>query len=187
MAGPSKAPAKPVVTAAQLQTLTNQNTSANRKLYNKHKVTVIHKDEDRPPSPTSKIRKTGEEEGPKFAQMDSAKQAKTARNALARATKERQESSQPVIGEKRPHFVAAGDEGIFESPVKKARREETLDDAKKATKTLKWDRELLKASQKLYTPPGNGSTAAIRPPRRAVCKVSDIPAHIPTSLTRLSL
>lgn len=170
--------AKPAVTAAQLQTLTNQNTSANRKLYNQHKVTVIHKDEDRPPSPTSKIRKVSDDLPTKSTKAESAKEGKTARGALVKAAKERQEASTDSVsaGTKRPHFVAAGDEGVFESPVKKSRHAEaTLDQAREAAKTLKWDRDLLKASEKMYTPPGNGSTAGSRPPRRPVCKVSRDP------------
>lgn len=178
-AGPPKTvpatEAKPVVTAAQLQAITAQNTSANRKLYNKHKVTVIHKDEDRPPSPTSKIRKTGEEQNTRGAKAgSSSKEGKTARGALARATREKQSeaSNLPATSLKRPHFAAAGDEGVYESPVKRGRSqdEESTAEARPA-KVLKWDRDLLKSSVRLYTPP-RSEKLIDKMPRRTVCRVS---------------
>lgn len=160
---------KPAVTPAQVQALTNQNTSANRKLYNKHKVTVIHKDEERPPSPTSKIRKTGEH---------APKDNKAVRTALAQAARGDQQpgESSPSLGEKRPHFSAAGDEGIYESPVKKMRLDAAdLDDGhgKQRSKSLKWDRDLLKPTEKLYTPPGHGTGVATKLPPRPAVKVSN--------------
>jgi hypothetical protein len=174
IAGPSK-PAAPVktksvatVSATQVSTITNQNTSVNRKPYNHHEVTVIYKDEDRPPSPTSKIRKVCEE-------VSASKEAKTSRGALAKATRERQQTSQPSASDKVPHFMAPGDEGLFESPIKGQRtRKLSVDEGSdgRPAKTVKWDRDLLKPGSKVSTPPGNGRTAAAKPPRRTVCKVS---------------
>lgn len=137
-------------TPAQLQSLTSQNTSNNCKPYNLHNVTVVHKDEDRPPSPTKKIRKLGEE-----ASATASKTAKLAKSALVNAAKEsRQASGLLQTGTKRPHFQAAGDEDIYESPVKARGMVSiaTTSECERPNKTVKWDRDLLKASAKISTP-----------------------------------
>jgi hypothetical protein len=138
-----------------------KNTNNNKAHYNVHKVTTIYKDEDRPPSPTSKIRKIIEE--PVVVASSSSTSVGTVSKASRAGSKRKAAEaglapeidggrakfgSDPVTmtaSGRKPHFKAAGDEDIFESPVK-ARK---IDDEGRA---VKWDRELLKEVQDIRTP-----------------------------------
>ena len=144
--------AKPL-TVAQLTAVTLANTEVNQRPYNKLEVTTIHKDENRPPSPTAKIRKMSGDtaEQPKFAAAKSSTRAAPGVGVAAAVAK-------PSVDKtgKRPHFLAAGDDDTFESPVKRGRIADSDGETSQEVRTVKWDRDLLKPS-----PPD------IKTPRRA--------------------
>ena len=147
-AATSTQPLAPVLNPAQLAALTAKHTTLNKRNYNKHNVTVIHKDEDRPPSPTSKIRKV----------MEGTSSPKSAGSLASSGAGSLQSIAAHDIGpsasgsRKRPHFVAAGDDSPFESPVKPGGVEVEDGPSSKRARNVKWDRALLRATSELRTP-----------------------------------
>jgi len=165
------------MTAAQLAALTMKNTSNNKAHYNLHKVTTIYKDEDRPPSPTSKIRKIME-----ASDVTVSYAVGTSSQAPGAGSKRKAEEAGLTVDKgkgkkventpittasgRKPHFRAAGDEDIFESPVK-VRKVSHEDRLEQASRAVKWDRDLLKEVQDVRTPRRARSKASEALSRRA--------------------
>ncbi|GAA5833202.1 hypothetical protein JCM11251_005173 [Rhodosporidiobolus azoricus] len=127
----------PSITQAELSRITQRNTKKNQQPFNKLKVEVVHLDYDRPPSPTSKIRRSAEaldKEGsagrPSTKEGREARAAKR-RNAL-RASVDGSEMAaiaaelgasigsedQGPPGPPMEHFRAPGDDEQFFTPVR---------------------------------------------------------------------
>ena len=169
--------APPSLTPAQLGALTTKNTSFNKQQYNKHSVTVIHRDENRPPSPTSKIRKTmdsGAAATPKTSASGSRRSVQAADSCVASVptsvVRDACSSDLPV-GTKRPHYQGAGDEGAYTSPVKSSASDNDAvtksDDGPvrpraKRPRAVKWDRALL------------ADVTETRTPRRAKARAAEL-------------
>lgn len=150
--------APPALTPAQLLALTNKNTVANRQHYNVHHVTTIYKDENRPPSPTSKIRKSmpgvtrvpfsSSPPGPTVASSSSQTSKGSRKRSAADMEDAVSGTSSDSLPNKRPHFRGAGEEVEYESPIKSSQSRE----ARPTAKGVKWDRELLKRVHEISSP-----------------------------------
>ncbi|KAK4053788.1 hypothetical protein OIV83_001444 [Microbotryomycetes sp. JL201] len=148
----------PALTQDELNRLTQKNTKRNQISVNKLQVETIVMDCNRPPSPTSKIRRTLSSEGalgrPSSKEGREARAAKR-RNALRSST----DGSEAALidselgqgGDDRTltsHFRGAGDEEEFVSPVRTFKTV-TSASARKPTsqpqtvKSVKWDRALV--------------------------------------------
>ena len=174
----SKTVPSPALSAAQLLTITHKNTNINKQHYNIHDVTTIFKDENRPPSPTSKIRKTIEDsvEVSKSLTSTSAAASKQEHQALKRAAIQAEKGGRlHLAGEcqsasscglqaseaasKPPHPRAAGDDELFKSPIKFRRIDmnteghaQQRDEQRQPPRAVKWDRDLLKQRENISTP-----------------------------------
>ena len=180
--------APPSLTPAQLGALTTKNTSFNKQHYNKHNVTVIHRDENRPPSPTSKIRKSMDS-GATATLKAGASGSKQPVYAVATSFVPSGSSavmdaglSDLLAGAKRPHYQGAGDEGTYTSPVKSSASEGDADRVcgdgmapprPKRPRTVKWDRDLLAGVAEARTPRRAKARAAELLKQNKVYKVSD--------------
>ena len=129
------------LTAGQLQQITNQYTTRNKAPYNHLSTVTVHKNFPRPPSPSTKLRRSP-------GRPENRQQAKVSRDAraLKRATptfcSTDFEIPSQFLSVKRPHFRAPGDEDIYESPAKRLAHY-TIGESKRPTKTVKWDRGLV--------------------------------------------
>ncbi|KAK4058859.1 hypothetical protein OIO90_000305 [Microbotryomycetes sp. JL221] len=157
----------PALTQEELTRLTQKNTKRNQVSINKLQVETIIMDCNRPPSPTSKIRRSLGNEGalgkPTTKEGREARAAKR-RNALRSSTDGSeaalvgselgQEGLTVIIEEPKSHFRAAGDEEEFVSPIRtnKSHKSSSLSKKKsvtngevesKSVKTVKWDRALV--------------------------------------------
>ena len=170
-------PAAPALNPTQLAALTAKHTNFNKQHYNVHSVTVIHKDEDRPPSPSSKIRKT--------LDGSSSPKSKDKSDAILSSASEagQQTNEQFSQSRKRPHSIAAGDDSPYESPVKPARGdgEDGAPDAKRS-RTVKWDRGLLQPTSEVRTPRRAKAKAAELAKSKKVYKVSDLANNVASSV-----
>ncbi|GAA5996312.1 uncharacterized protein JCM10292_007527 [Rhodotorula paludigena] len=131
--------AAPAVTQDELNRLTQRNTKKNQQPFNKLKLETVYLDENRPASPTSKIRKSFGSAGGGALEQASTKEGREARaakrrNALRasadgseleafaaelRAEKERtggDDETAPLVP--RAHFRAAGDDEQYETPLR---------------------------------------------------------------------
>lgn len=152
---PSQKTPAPSLSAAQLLKLTEKNRLRNAKVYNIHEVSTIYKDENRPPSPTSKIRKVGT---PKKArdEQDSRAERRAMQEGLASHAEGTSEemTAEDVAALQKPHFLAAGDEGLFRSPVKGSSMQAAEDrNLRRERRNVKWDRDLLKAQRSVLSSP----------------------------------
>lgn len=130
---PSFHPA-PSVTQEELNRLTQRNTKRNQQPFNKLKLETVYMDTERPPSPTSKIRRSFGADAPEVvrAATKAGREARAAkrRNALRasadgselaalaaelQAEKEREAAAELAA---RQHFRAAGDDEPYETPVR---------------------------------------------------------------------
>ncbi|KAH8930036.1 hypothetical protein BT69DRAFT_1315250 [Atractiella rhizophila] len=134
------------LTDSEVKQLTKENTTANCRLLTHQKVVTIFKEENRPPSPTAKIRRTNstvqlkvsrEERAIKRRALkkstDSARRASMGLGQLnGEQDEEDDEDEEPL-----QHFRAPGDDEQFFSPVKKR----TAGLGRK--KEVKWDKRLV--------------------------------------------
>lgn len=157
----------PYLTADQLLALTQKHTRVNKAHFNKLDVETILMDTNRPPSPTSKIRKAlapGAEVGAALTKA-STKEGREERAAKRRgALRSSLDGSQqgedvsmdePSVETAVPtgHFRAAGDEEEFRSPVRpapkaKGKKKSSVSTAgseghKRQPKVLRWDKALV--------------------------------------------
>ncbi|GAA6061589.1 hypothetical protein JCM10212_004339 [Sporobolomyces blumeae] len=160
--------AAPVVTQEELNRLTQRNTKKNQQAFNKIKVETVYLEENRPPSPTSKIRKSFGSEGSLGRQA--TKEGREARAAKRRnALRSSLDGSASGIGDEgsanasldgedgsspRPvaHYRAPGDDEQYCTPARPARSK--VGSKKKsssssspittsARKYVKWDKALV--------------------------------------------
>lgn len=89
----------PALTQEELSRLTQRNTKKNQQLYNKLKIETVFLDENRPPSPTSKIRKS-------FGVADAA-----AVEAAAAASREASRESREARAAKRRRALRSSTDG----------------------------------------------------------------------------
>ena len=152
----------PSVTQEELNRLTQRNTKKNQQSFNKLKIETIFIESNRPPSPTSKIRKSfGAREGgvgkPTTKEGREARAAKR-RNALRSSTDGSEFEALrgeigdgELVGERQEvvvhHYRAPGDEEQFCSPmrpVKKSGGKKKSSTTTVATKkVLRWDKALV--------------------------------------------
>lgn len=153
----------PALTQEELMHLTQRNTMKNKAHFNKLDVQTIQMDENRPPSPSSKVRKSLG--APSLAGAassgDRGERARNRRSALRssidgtgvellKSELEAERSSAPVelLLE---HYRAAGDEGEFQSPVRpiavkgkgKKKQSTKMSLGVQERKRVKWDRALV--------------------------------------------
>lgn len=169
---PALAPARPPIifnpapalTQEELNRITQKNTKRNQLHFNKLDVLTIVVDSNRPPSPTSKIRRSISNEG--AAGRPTTKEGREARAAnRKRALRSSTDGSEAELmrremggedGEERSvptvHYRAPGDEEEFKTPARalkvlkgKGKRELTvLEEGKEAPgKSVKWDKALV--------------------------------------------
>ncbi|ORY72242.1 hypothetical protein BCR35DRAFT_165221 [Leucosporidium creatinivorum] len=161
----------PALTQEELNRLTQKNTKRNQLHFNKHDVQTIILDVNRPPSPTSKIRRSISKEG--AAGRPTTKEGREARaanrrralrsstdgselelmkNELGAAGGEQEEQKGPVV-----HYRAPGDEEEFFSPVRTTKvlkgRKKDSTTTELVLKTVKWDKLLV------YEGPVNGESS----------------------------
>ncbi|GJN88502.1 hypothetical protein Rhopal_001468-T1 [Rhodotorula paludigena] len=131
--------AAPAVTQDELNRLTQRNTKKNQQPFNKLKLETVYLNENRPASPTSKIRKSFGSAGGGALEQASTKEGREARaakrrNALRasadgseleafaaelRAENDRdggEDETAPLVP--RAHFRAAGDDEQYETPLR---------------------------------------------------------------------
>lgn len=156
--------APPSLTSDELTQLTQKNTRKNKAHFNKLDIQTIYMEENRPPSPTSKIRRSlGQEgNGPTTKEGREARAAKR-RSALRSSMdgsaermfsdelgeipREMEEEKEEIL----VHFRAPGDEEEFKSPVKIDRKGLKTSKGKKvedtlvviSNKSVKWDKALV--------------------------------------------
>jgi hypothetical protein len=119
----------PCVTQGELSRITQRNTKKNQQLFNKLKIETLFLDYDRPPSPTSKIRRLMDKEG--AAGRPSTKEGREARAAKRRnALRASVDGSEVAafsaeLGESTPpapslmeHYRAPGDDEQYETPMR---------------------------------------------------------------------
>ncbi|KAM0792285.1 hypothetical protein ACM66B_004975 [Microbotryomycetes sp. NB124-2] len=153
----------PALTQEELNRLTQKNTKRNQISVNKLQVETIMMDCNRPPSPTSKIRRSLSSEGalgrPSSKEGREARAAKR-RNALRSSTDgseaalinlELDGQGGSLSEEPRGHFRGAGDDEEFVSPVRMVKNVKsaavmaTKDTprSRSIVKSVKWDRALV--------------------------------------------
>lgn len=149
----------PALTQEELNRLTQKNTKRNQLHFNKHDVQTIIMDVNRPPSPTSKIRRSISKEG--AAGRPTTKEGREARAANRRralrsstdgselelmkselGTREEEEQKGPIV-----HYRAPGDEEEFFSPARPSKvlksKKKDAPAAELVLKTVKWDKALV--------------------------------------------
>lgn len=163
-AAPPAAPLKqfaPDMTAQQLTSVTALNTSRNKRCYNEHEVVVIHKNELRPPSPSSRIRKTV---------TGATKQGREQRAQRRGAMKEEGAATcqqTPVAsGSTGSHPMAAGDDDEGYSSPKRSRT---------GSKSVKWSRALIHDDIATRPPcePGDSSAGLSSVLAKVCCAAAD--------------
>ncbi|GAA5875449.1 hypothetical protein JCM16303_000627 [Sporobolomyces ruberrimus] len=169
----------PVLTQEELNRLTQRNTKKNQQSFNKIKIETVYLEENRPPSPTSKIRKSfgvGE-----AASKEASKEGREARAAKRKralrsstdgseletlraelgegeATEEAKGASkvEPIV-----HFRAPGDEEQFCSPARPVKKSGGKKKSSSTTTTSKkqvrWDKALVYEG-----PKGDALTEAVK-------------------------
>lgn len=156
--------APPSLTSDELTQVTQKNTRKNKAHFNKLDIQTIYMEENRPPSPTSKIRRSlgNEGNGPTTKEGREARAAKR-RSALRSSMdgsaermfsdelgempREMEEEKEEIL----VHFRAPGDEEEFKSPVKVDRKLLKISKGKKvedallivSNKSVKWDKALV--------------------------------------------
>ncbi|GAA5978420.1 hypothetical protein JCM5350_001159 [Sporobolomyces pararoseus] len=156
----------PVLTQEELSRLTTRNSLKNQKPFNKIKFEVVHLDENRPPSPDSKVRRMlGSDTGGGIQTKEAAKESREARAARRRRAlrsstdgselerlqaelgQAEGDSPEEVKVEPLVHFRAPGDEEQFCSParsVKKSGKKKSSSTTTTETKkSVRWDKALV--------------------------------------------
>lgn len=141
----------PVLTQEQWAQLTQRNTRKNKQHFNKLSVDELVLDENRPPSPTSKIRKSvsgTSTESRKEGREDRAKKRRSAlRSSLDGSVVGEDDVVVPASPIEGPlaHFRAAGDDEEYSSPVRggvlKGKKKSSL--AGPESRRVKWDKALV--------------------------------------------
>lgn len=159
----------PALTQDELNRLTRRNTKKNQQTFNQLKLETVFLDYNRPPSPTSKIRKASSLANAASKEGREARAAKR-RNAL-RASVDGSEletlslelSTEDVDAGPKEHYQAPGDEEPYSTPVRTTAvlqsaagsqgadsKKRTSDDAAldqpedgKAARRVRWDRALV--------------------------------------------
>lgn len=142
----------PALTAEELSQLTQKNTKRNKILFNKLDLQTVLMDTNRPPSPTSKIRRSLGAAGPTMKEDREARAAKR-RSALRSSTDgsevllvdlelEAEGSKEGVL---EGHYRAAGDEEEYRSPVRrrKSKGKKRSVAMSEGGRRVKWDRALV--------------------------------------------
>lgn len=127
-AAPSRPPVSlrpaPVLTQDELNRLTQRNTKKNQQTFNQLKIETVFLDHDRPPSPTSKIRKSSALANAASKEGREARAAKR-RNALRASVdgSELETFSKELAGDagsaEKEHFRAPGDEEPYITPARR--------------------------------------------------------------------
>ncbi|GAA6006409.1 hypothetical protein JCM11491_004945 [Sporobolomyces phaffii] len=159
----------PVLTQEELNRLTQRNTKKNQKNFNKIEIETVFLDENRPPSPTSKIRKSFGQGPDKEADREASKESREARAAKRRrALRSSTDGTElealraelgdgsdqgsrvgdplePAAIEPMLHFRAPGDEEQFSSPARPAKKSGAKKKTSTATTTkhVRWDKALV--------------------------------------------
>ncbi|GAA5898050.1 hypothetical protein JCM5296_001465 [Sporobolomyces johnsonii] len=150
----------PAVTQEELNRMTQRNTKKNQQLFNKLKIETVFLEENRPPSPTSKIRRSFGAEGsvgrPTTKEGREARAAKR-RNALRSSTdgtafeaidaELKAEGTVEAPAVPLAHFRAPGDDEQYCSPVRPVRKGKKKSSSTTTTsvekKRVRWDRALV--------------------------------------------
>ncbi|GAA5957923.1 hypothetical protein JCM21900_005557 [Sporobolomyces salmonicolor] len=148
----------PAVTQEELNRMTQRNTKKNQQLFNKLKIETVFLEENRPPSPTSKIRRSFGPEGslgrPTTKEGREARAAKR-RNALRSSTdgtefeaidaELKAEGAVEAAAVPLAHFRAPGDEEQYCSPVRPVRKgkKPSTTTTGVTKKRVRWDRALV--------------------------------------------
>lgn len=150
----------PALTQEELSQLTQKNTKRNKMLFNKLDLQTIHMDTNRPPSPTSKIRRSLGSEG--AAGRPTTKEGREARAAKRRTALRSSTDGTEVLlvdleleeeGAKDGaavlplvHYRAPGDEEEYMSPVRPRKskgKKRSLATSEGERRRVKWDRALV--------------------------------------------
>ncbi|GAA5882557.1 hypothetical protein JCM3774_002347 [Rhodotorula dairenensis] len=179
----------PVLTQVELNRLTQRNTKKNQQTFNQLKLETVFLDYDRPPSPTSKIRKASSLANAASKEGREARAAKR-RNAL-RASVDGSElealslelSDEDVDAEPMEHYRAPGDEEPYSTPArttavhksaggskgagskKRTSADAALDRDKdgKTARRVRWDRSLVyEGPREGYAKPRDASILIIK-------------------------
>lgn len=180
----------PVLTQVELNRLTQRNTKKNQQTFNQLKLETVFLDYDRPPSPTSKIRKSSSLANAASKEGREARAAKR-RNAL-RASVDGSElealslelSAEDIDTTPEEHYRAPGDEEPYSTPSrtttvvkgakggsraagskKRTSTEAALDseDGGKGARRVRWDRSLVyEGPRKGYAKPPDASIIVIK-------------------------
>ncbi|GAA5977937.1 hypothetical protein JCM10908_004169 [Rhodotorula pacifica] len=179
----------PVLTQVELNRLTQRNTKKNQQTFNQLKLETVFLDYDRPPSPTSKIRKSSSLANAASKEGREARAAKR-RNAL-RASVDGSElealslelSAEDLDTETKEHYRAPGDEEPYSTPARTAtslkgvakgkaagskKRTSTeaaldQDDEGKPVRRVRWDRSLVyDGPREGYAKPPDASIIVIK-------------------------
>ncbi|TKA52991.1 hypothetical protein B0A53_04294 [Rhodotorula sp. CCFEE 5036] len=180
----------PVLTQVELNRLTQRNTKKNQQTFNQFKLETVFLDYDRPPSPTSKIRKSSSLANAASKEGREARAAKR-RNAL-RASVDGSElealslelSAEDIDTTPEEHYRAPGDEEPYSTPSrttavvkcakggsraagskKRTSTEAALDseDGGKAARRVRWDRSLVyEGPREGYAKPPDASIIVIK-------------------------
>lgn len=181
----------PVLTQDELNRLTQRNTKKNQQTFNQLKLETVFLDYDRPPSPTSKIRKSSSLANAASKEGREARAAKR-RNAL-RASVDGSElealslelSAEDIDTTPKEHYRAPGDEEPYSTPSrtttavvkgakggsraagskKRTSTEAALDseDGGKAARRVRWDRSLVyEGPREGYAKPPDASIIVIK-------------------------
>jgi hypothetical protein len=154
--------APPDLTADELTSLTQKNTKKNKLHFNKLNVETIMMDAMRPPSPTSKIRKSltpasgvvmKESREERANKRRGALRSSTDGSEIVRITSELEDErtssavmDQIVVEELLNHFRAAGDEEEYRSPVRpvvrKGKKKSSVSNTGEKRR-VKWDKALV--------------------------------------------
>ncbi|GAA5947280.1 hypothetical protein JCM3765_001603 [Sporobolomyces pararoseus] len=174
----------PVLTQEELSRLTTRNSLKNQKPFNKIKFEVVHLDENRPPSPDSKVRRMlGAENGGGAQNKEAAKESREARAARRRralrsstdgSELERLQAelgqadgdgSEEVKVEPLVHFRAPGDEEQFCSParpIKKSGKKKSSTTTAETKKSVRWDKALVYEGPLAETPSASTTNGILK-------------------------
>ncbi|KAK4701985.1 hypothetical protein P7C70_g4240, partial [Phenoliferia sp. Uapishka_3] len=175
----------PILTQEQWSQLTQRNTRKNKQHFNKLSVDEVTMDENRPPSPTSKIRRSVSGSSIEAKKEGRESRAKKRRSALRSSLggEDGEEEKVASASEDLPavpagHFMAAGDEEEYSSPVRggRAKGAKKSSIAGKKSRRVKWDKALVYEGP--VEPHGEGA---------GILKSSRFSRHLTCRNTALSL
>ncbi|KAL8278028.1 hypothetical protein RQP46_009660 [Phenoliferia psychrophenolica] len=144
----------PTLTQEQWAQLTQRHTRKNKAHFNKLTVDELVIDQMRPPSPTSKIRKSVPEDGSGESREGRAKKRRTALRSSLGGSGDAEDDDDEVQVREEPrvvlapvsHFRGAGDDEEYTSPVRGGKgKKKSVGDAAEARerRRVKWDKALV--------------------------------------------